>query len=403
MFVGWDWASETHDVTVLRADGSIAERWALRHDEAGLSATLARLAGHGSPAELPVAIEASTGLIVERLVAAGHPVVPIHPNAFHAARPRWGASKSKSDPGDSYKLADYLRTDGHRLTRLQPLDEATRTLQLLTRSRRDLVDARVAATNQLDAVLAAHWPGARAVFARLDSDIALDFLDRYPTPTAAARLGQARVEAFCRRHGYCGRRPPGELLARLRAAPTATNGVQTEVLTEVLRAQVRLLRSLLGSIDDLDHAILAALPSHPKTALLAPLPRIGQINLAQILAEVGPILDRATSLEQACAEVGVTPVTKKSGKHEAVHFRWAVNTRARDAFTRWADNSRHANDSAGRWAAQRYQAARARGQRHPTAARILARSWLRVVWACWHTNTAYQPQLHTSARIPTAA
>ncbi len=393
MFVGWDWASKTHDVTVLHPDGSVAERWALCHDEADLTATLARLAGHGEPADLPVAIEASTGLIVERLAAAGHPVVPIHPNAFHAARPRWGASKAKSDPGDSYKLADYLRTDGHRLVRLKPIDEATRNLQLLTRSRGDHVDAKVAATNQLDALLAVHWPGAGAVFARLDSDIALDFLDRYPTPTSTAHLGEARMAAFCRRHGYCGRRPPAELLARLRAAPATTGMLGGDTLTDVIRAQVRLLRSLLASIDELDHAIVAALPSHPKTALLASLPRIGQIHLAQILAEVGPILDRATTFAQACAEVGVTPVTKQSGNHEAVHFRWAVNTRSRDAFTRWADNSRHAND----WAAQRYRDARRRGHRHPTATRILARSWLRVIWACWQANTAYQPDRHTRA------
>jgi len=51
-------------------------------------------------------------LVIDRLLEAGHPVVPIHPNAFHATRPRWGASKAKSDPGDSFKLADYLRTEG---------------------------------------------------------------------------------------------------------------------------------------------------------------------------------------------------------------------------------------------------------------------------------------------------
>lgn len=195
MFVGRDWASETHDVTVQHADGSIADRWALRHDETDLTATLARLAQRGEPADLPVAIEATTGLVVDRLLAAGHPVVPIHPNAFHAARPRSGASRAKSDPGDSFKLADYLRTDGHRLTRLKPIDDATRTLQALTRTRDDHIAAKVAATNQLDALLAAHWPGARIVFARLDSAIPLDFLDRYPTPASAAHLGEARMAA----------------------------------------------------------------------------------------------------------------------------------------------------------------------------------------------------------------
>ncbi len=33
--------------------------------------------------------------------------------------------------------------------------------------------------------------------------------------------------------------------------------------------------------------------------------------------------------------------------------------------------------------------ARARGCRHPHAIRVLARAWLRVTWACWHTNTPY--------------
>jgi Transposase len=126
MFVGWDWASATHDVTVIDDGGTVVDRWAFGHNEAELAATLTRLAGHGPPGGLPVIIERSTGLIVDRLLAAGHPVAPVHPTAFHAARPRWGASGAKSDPGDSYKLADYLRTDGHRLRRLTPVEDGLR-------------------------------------------------------------------------------------------------------------------------------------------------------------------------------------------------------------------------------------------------------------------------------------
>ena len=96
-FVGWDWASTSHDVTVLDEQGRVVERWALRHTEQALAETLARLARHGQPAELPVIIERSAGLVVDRLLAAGHPVVPVHPTAFHAARPRWGAAGAKSD------------------------------------------------------------------------------------------------------------------------------------------------------------------------------------------------------------------------------------------------------------------------------------------------------------------
>lgn len=394
MQVGWDWASESHDVTVVDDAGGVVDRFALTHDEAGIEEARRRLASHGRPEDLPVAIETAGGLVVDRLLEAGHPVVPIHPNSFNAARPRWGASKAKSDPGDSYKLADYLRTDGHRLRRLQPLDAATRHLQALSRMRDDHVEAKVAATNQLRALLDAHWPGAKAVFSRLDSDIALDFLERYPTPESAGHLGEGRMAAFMKRHSYCGRKSAAELLSRLRAAPVAVAGLDPEILAECIRAQVRLLRSLLRTVADLDRALGAAQIEHPKARLLAPMPRIGEINLGQILAEVGPILDRAVDVEHAAAEVGATPVTKESGKGKAVHFRWAANKRARDALSTFADNSRHSSP----WAAQLYRAARQRGKRHPHAVRILMRAWLRVMWRCWHDGAVYDPSLHGAER-----
>ena len=49
MFVGWDWASATHDVTVLDDAGGVVDRWAFAHTEQDLAATLARLARQRSP------------------------------------------------------------------------------------------------------------------------------------------------------------------------------------------------------------------------------------------------------------------------------------------------------------------------------------------------------------------
>lgn len=394
MLIGWDRAHEGHDVTVLSDAGEVVDRSSLHHDEAGIARTLERLSRYGPPEELPVAIEATASLVIDRLLAAGHPVVPVHPNAFAAARARWGASKAKSDPGDSYRLADYLRTDGHRLRRLRPIDRATAELQAIVRMRADHVEAKVAATNQLRALLERHWPGAASVFGRIDSEIALAFLHDYPTPEAAARLGEARMAMFCRRHGYSGRRGPGELCERLRAAPVAPAGLDPQILEDLVRTQVRLVHTLLGSIGDLDRAIGAALLGHAKTPAFAPLPRIGQVNLGQVIAEVGPILDRAVDVDHACAEVGAVPVTKASGKGHAVVFRYAANTRARRAMSTFADNSRHASP----WAANVYAQARARGKRHPHAIRILMRAWLRVMWVCWHSQIPYDPSRHGGER-----
>lgn len=391
-YVGWDWASQTHDVTVLDDTGAVLERWALTHTEPGWAATIHRLRRHGDPEDLPVIIERTSGLVVDRLLEAGHPVIPVHPTSFYAARPRWSASGAKSDPGDSYKLADYLRTDGHRLRRLEPVEPGLRELQALVRLRDDQVRTRTATINQLTATLDAHWPGPRNLFRSLGSAIALAFLTDYPTPRAAAHLGEARMAAFCRRHSYRGGKPPAELLARLRAAPAAPVGLPAETLEAIIGAQVQLLRSLQAVINDTETLIAARLAAHPRARLLQNLPGVGMINLAQLLAEVGPILDRVDSAEQAATECGAAPVTRASGKTTGVYFRWAANARARKAITSFAHNARMQSP----WAGQLYAQARARGKRNPHATRIVARAWIRVIWACWNNGTPYDPAIHQS-------
>src|SRR3712207_7787547 len=107
------------------------------------------------------------------------------------------------------------------------------TLFRSTRTRGDLVDMRVAATNQLSALLDAHWPGAKEIFADVESPIALEFLTRYPTARHAEHLGVKRLAAFCAKHSYCGRRSPEQLLARLRAAPAGTTDRSEEHTSEL--------------------------------------------------------------------------------------------------------------------------------------------------------------------------
>ncbi|MFD4632468.1 IS110 family transposase [Streptomyces sp. NPDC058284] len=400
MYIGWDWATDTHDVTVMDDTGKRIDRWELAHTEEGFTKTLARLRKHGDPADLPVAIETTRGLAVDRLLAAGHPVVPVHPNAFHAMRPRWGASKAKTDAGDSMKLADYLRTDGHLLPRLEPTEQATLDLQALTRQRADHIHARVAAVNQLAALLDEHWPGGKALFSTLDSDIALAFLERYPTPGSAAKLTAGRLEAWCKRRGYSGKKPGSVLIERLRSAPAAASRLSEPVARQLILMQVQLVQGIRATIRALEKAITEAVETHPYAPLFAPMPRIGKVNLAQIIGEIGPFLERAQSCEQLIAETGVVPVTRASGKSRSVGFRFAANRRARLAIATFADNSRHSSD----WAAKIYNDARDRKKRHPHATRILARSWLRVMWACWRDGTCYDPDIHqANGKIKPAA
>ena len=181
-FVGLDWAATAHAVCVIDDRGSIQWQGAVPHSAAGLAELVRRLHGFGPPEALRVAIERPSGVVIDTLVEAGFPVVPIHPNVVKASRPRYSSAGRKDDPGDAFLLADLLRTDGHRFRSLCPLSDETRALRALVRGRDDLVAQRVALANQLRALLERFWPGAGSIFADVDSSIALAFLARYPTP-----------------------------------------------------------------------------------------------------------------------------------------------------------------------------------------------------------------------------
>src|SRR5438309_936826 len=331
-FVGIDWATQAHAVCILDQTGRIHWQGSVPHTADGLAALLARLRRVRQRGPLRVALERPSGLLVDTLVAAGVEVVPIHPNALKASRPRYSAAGGKSDPGDAFILADLLRTDGHRFPALRPPSDETRALRALVRGRDDLVTQRVALANQLRALLERFWPGAAAIFVDVDSAIALAFLARYPTPHSAARLGEKRLAQFLGQHAYSGRRPVVELLARLRTAPASQVGeAEAEASGDLVRALVAVLTPLVGQLQQLSAAIEAALAQHPDGRLVQSLPRSGAVNAAQILAELGDDRARFATDEQFAAEAGLAPVTHASGQHRAVVFRWACNKRLRQA------------------------------------------------------------------------
>jgi len=393
--VGIDWGSEVHAVCVLDERGETIDRFESKHTREGLERLLKRLAKQGDPKELPIAVERPSGLLIDTLVDAGHPVVPIHPNVVKASRPRYAAVNRKSDPGDAYLLADLLRTDGHRFHRLRPLSNEVKALRALVRGRDDLVAERVALANQLRALLESYWPGAVAIFADIDSPIALAFVKRYPTPHSAARLGVKRLGSFLARHAYCGRRRPEELLDRLRSAPTGlASDTEAEAKRHVALALVAALESVVASIRTLSSEIEHAVAQLPEGKVVMSFPRAGRINAAQIVAELGDDPERFPTEASLAAQAGVAPVTYASGKRRGVGFRWAANKRLRAALTTWAGNSRFSSP----WAKDIYTRARQRGCDHPHAVRILARAWVRVLWRCWRDGTTYDPSRHGAAK-----
>jgi len=387
---GIDWASDWHDVHITDGQGALLAAEQFSHDERGVIALIKLLRDQRVEC---CAIERPDGLLVGRLLAAGIPVLAIHPNQVKAARDRFRAAAGKDDRFDAFVLCELARTDRHRFPMLAPSSDETLALKTLVRTREDLVDTRVALANQLRAQLQAFWPGAEQIFAAIDSPIALAFLERYPSPTDTRGLGEKRLESFLARNAYSGRRTPTELLTKLRSAPNAIiSRLEQDARRSAVIALTATLRPIVEQISQLTRQIASATRTHPDGAIFLALFRDPNsiITAAGLLAEIGDNRARYPTNDSLAADAGQAPVTIQSGKRNNATFRWACDKRLRKHMSVLADSTRHWHP----WAHDVYQRARARGASHPHALRILGRAWTRILWRCWQDHTPYNATQH---------
>jgi transposase len=387
---GIDWAAEFHDARIADEHGRLLVERRFDHDEAGLAGLIELLLAWR--VEL-VAIERPDGLLVGRLLAAGIAVMAIHPNQVAAARDRFRAAAGKSDRFDAMVLCELARTDRHRFRLVAPSSDETLALRALVRTREDLVEARVGLANQLRAQLDAFWPGAKRIFADVDSKIALAFLARYPSPADARGLGPKRLGGFLARHRYCGRRSPGELLERLRSAPTAADGeLEQDARRAAVVGLVAALRPIVDQIGELTSQIAGAVRAHPDGPIFLSFFRDPKsvVTAAGLLAEIGDNRARYPTAQALAADAGQAPIAIESGKRRTAGFRRACDKRLRAHFAVLADSTRKWHP----WARRRYHDATGRGQDHPHACRTLGRAWALVLWRCWQNRTTYDPTKH---------
>jgi transposase len=382
-----DWAAKNHAACVVDAAGVILEQFTVEHSAAGL-ATLVR---HFQREQVRrVAIERPDGPVVEALMAAGLDVVVVSSRAVKALRTRYGLAGNKADRSDAYVLADCLRTDGHRWPALQADLPHTVALRAAVRARKDLVATRVATANQLRAYLLLVFPAAVGIFADIDSPIALRFLERFSSPDKAAWLSERRLAAWLQANAYCGRRPPAELLRRLRSAPPGQFGPASDAQALITLSLVRVLRTLVTEIADLESHIREQLHLHPDGFIFQSLPRSGTVRAAALLAEIGDCRARFPTPEALAALAGAVPSTRASGQHRVVTFRWACDKKLREALVDFAQDSVRASP----WAEDLYRRHRQQRKTHPHAARILTRAWIRVIWRRWQDRQPYDPTRH---------
>jgi transposase len=290
---GVAWAKDDHAICIIDADGVVLDRFFVVHDAAGLKTMIRRLLRAGVD---EVGIERSDGPIVEALLVAELTVLVIAPGQLKNLRSRYGSTGNKDDRFDAYVLADVVRTDRHRLRPLVRDSAATTAMRTTVRARKDLVEYRVAATNQLRAHLQTVFPAAAGLFSALASAISLSFLERCTTQTQADWLSPTRFANWLSSHSYTGRTDPGVMHTRILAAPRGTTGPDAAVHATTTGAYLATLRVLNTQIAALEDNLTEQLQTHPDTHIYASLPRVKAPRTARLLAEIGDARGRFPTL-----------------------------------------------------------------------------------------------------------
>lgn len=392
IYIGIDWSEKQHEIVFLNAQGAMIGRLTIAHKPEGLLALdqMRRQLGAAADACL-VGLETAHNLVIDFLWAHGYTqVYVIPPSVTRSCQGRYRQSGARSDETDALLIANLLRTDRQRLLPWHPDSLLTRQLRAKVSLYLHLLRNRVRLTNRLRAVLLRYYPAALEVFHGLDSQIALAFIQAYPTPQAAAALSASQFEAFARQHRYP---RPQQLPARFaslqapqpQAAPETVQVYQGEA---VLLAQA--LLHILHACTTVKGELKSLFDQHPDYPVFSSLPGTGDFLAPALLAKFGDDRRRFPTANSVQALAGTCPVTDRSGKRQRIFFRQACDREFRHIAQQWAICS--LSESA--WASAYYTQARQRGLSKNHAFRCLANRWLAIAWKLWQTRQPYDEAYH---------
>jgi transposase len=392
-FVALDWGDREHSWALQVGASQKRETGKLAQTPEAIEEWAAGLAARFGEQPIAVALEQSRGALVCALIRYRHlTIYPIPPAASAGFRAFAAPSGSKNDDQDAGMLLDILLWHREKFRALRPDDEQTRKLQALVELRRQVVDQKTAATNQLTAHLKLCFPQALEWFDETGAPLTGAFLRRWPTLPQLQAEKSETVLAFLHSHNCRSESRNRKRLEEMASArPLTTDAAVIEPAVLMIRILLDLIDSLRKGISDMDGAIEQLFASHPDSAIFASFPGAGPALGPRLLAAFGSDRSRFASAAEVQTFSGIAPVVSQSGQSKWIHFRWACPKFLRQTFHEFAAVSIQFCD----WARAFYDKQRSKGKGHHAAVRSLAFKWIRILFACWRDRTPYVERRHT--------
>jgi transposase len=394
-WVGLDWADQSHEVRLQAAGSAGVESFTVEQKPEALHTWIAQLRARFPQGRVALALEQSRGAVIYALMNYDFLLLyPVPPQTLARYRAAFATSGAKSDPADADLLLELVRTHSDRLRAWQPDDALTRQLRLLVEHRRHTVADRTRLTNRLTDLLKTYFPQALEWAGDLRKAAACDFLEAWPSLQVLRGASRNDLRQFFRRH----RRLAAEELEKLldemaQARPLTEDRALVEASALMAQTLVTQLRAVIAAVARLDQEVEQLFRQHPDQSIFNSLPGAGEALAPRLAAAFGTDRERYPSAADLQKFSGIAPVTVSSGKMHWVHWRLACPKFLRQTFHEFADASRKKS----LWAQAYYEQRRRHGVTHHAAIRALAYKWIRILYHCWKTHTAYDESAYLQA------
>ena len=396
LLIGIDQSHKKHDICIIDPSGRQLAREVVAHHSAGFQ-RIHHLCQQFqvSPEECPVALESGHSLLVDYLLDLHYPVYVVPGKAVDRYRDRHRQSRSRSDSGDAFVLANVLRTDRDQYSPLEADMPLTRQICSQVHVVRNLKRNILRFGNQLRSLLWRYYPIASHLFSQLDQIISLAFIQAYPTPQAAKRLTLDQFTAFCHTNRYWRSDYIARRYAQLANAESSASPEVADAYAPQAQTLARVLLYLVREREAAQKLLTQAFEQHPDAFVFASLPGAGEFLAPALLSKFRDCRSRFPTPAVAQAIAGTSPVTSQSGQRKRVFFRLACDREFRYIASQFARSS--VTESS--WAAAYFDSVNSRVAKKSQAYRCLANRWIAIIWRLWTDRVAYDEKVHLQNRF----